>query len=277
MACKMIKKGILGAALGAGALALLFGTAAPSYVKTAFHRVRNTAKSNVSVEFEIDRARQLLADLEPAIRENVQNLARTEETVATLKTHLAKDRAEMEKVGKEVVALHDALKGRTKLASNRSTTYSTEEMQADLANKFTHYKQLKLIVKEKEAVLAAKEKEVQAGHDLLKNIHDQKAALLTKIEEIEARHKAIEASKSYNEFNFDETPLAQVKAAVAELESRLNTEAREVELLNKYGEKGGSVFTSDPSRDVTKEVEAEFNCQDGASCTADEAGSKSSL
>jgi hypothetical protein len=39
MVCSIMKKGLLGAALSAGALFLVFGTSAPSYVRTAFHKV----------------------------------------------------------------------------------------------------------------------------------------------------------------------------------------------------------------------------------------------
>src|SRR5438067_413748 len=78
MVCKMVKKGIVGAALGAGALALLFGTSAPSYIKTAFCKVRQTAKGSVPIQFEIDRARQEVVDLEPAIHQNLENLTRAE-------------------------------------------------------------------------------------------------------------------------------------------------------------------------------------------------------
>lgn len=80
----MIKKGILGAALGAGALYLAFGTSAPSYVKTAFHKVRHNVKASVPVQFEIDRARELIAGLEPSIRDNIELLARQEEDVKIL-------------------------------------------------------------------------------------------------------------------------------------------------------------------------------------------------
>ena len=44
MMCAMVKKGLVGAALGAGALFLVFGTSAPSYVKTAFHKVRQKSR-----------------------------------------------------------------------------------------------------------------------------------------------------------------------------------------------------------------------------------------
>ena len=45
MVCSMVKKGVLGAVLGAGTLFLVFGTSAPSYVKTAFHKFRQGAKT----------------------------------------------------------------------------------------------------------------------------------------------------------------------------------------------------------------------------------------
>ena len=57
MVCSLIKKGLLGAALGAGTLFLVFGTSAPSYVKTAFHKMRQTAKDSIDPRFEIERAR----------------------------------------------------------------------------------------------------------------------------------------------------------------------------------------------------------------------------
>ena len=56
MVCSLVKKGVLGTALGAGALFLVFGTSAPSYVRTAFHKVRHKAQDRIPTQFEIDRA-----------------------------------------------------------------------------------------------------------------------------------------------------------------------------------------------------------------------------
>ena len=69
---------LLGAALGAGALFLVFGTSAPSYVRTAFHKVRQNVKSAVPPQFEIDRARQAIEDLKPMFDQNKETLARAE-------------------------------------------------------------------------------------------------------------------------------------------------------------------------------------------------------
>ena len=68
MACSLIKKGLLGATLSAGALYLAFGTDSLSYVWTAFHKVRDNAKSSVPVQFEIDRVRGEINNLEPTIK-----------------------------------------------------------------------------------------------------------------------------------------------------------------------------------------------------------------
>ena len=95
MVCSMVKKAVLGAALGAGALYLVFGTSAPSYVRTAFCKVRHNAKDAVPVQFEIDRAREEIADLEPAIKDNIETLARAE--------------VEVEHLDREIVTTQDNL------------------------------------------------------------------------------------------------------------------------------------------------------------------------
>src|SRR6202007_899626 len=78
MVCSMVKKGLLGAALGAGTLFLVFGTSAPSYIKTAFCSLRQSAKDSIPPQFEIDRARDEIAGLTPQIEKNIEMLARAE-------------------------------------------------------------------------------------------------------------------------------------------------------------------------------------------------------
>ena len=90
MVCSMVKKGLIGAALGAGALFLVFGTHAPSYVKTAYPQGHAaTSKDAVPLPFDIDRAREEIASLEPAIRDNIEKLARAEVEVEHLDKEIA--------------------------------------------------------------------------------------------------------------------------------------------------------------------------------------------
>lgn len=83
MVCSMVKKSVLGAALGAGALFLVFGTSAPSYVKTAFHKVRQNVKESIDPQFDIDRARQEIESLKPMFDQNKETLARMKSKLKT--------------------------------------------------------------------------------------------------------------------------------------------------------------------------------------------------
>ena len=59
------------------------------------------------------------------------------------------------------------------------------------------------------------------------------------------------------EFTFDDTALARAKQTVAELDRKLEVLARVAEQEGRYAEKGIPVPV-EPTRDVSKEIEAEF-------------------
>src|SRR5205823_6463465 len=109
MMCKMVKRGVLGAAIGAGALALLFGAHAPSYVKTAFHSFRQGVKDRVPPEYQIKVARQQLAELEPAISRCLEEVARAEVQVEHQEADLVASHERHERDGKAIVALRQHL------------------------------------------------------------------------------------------------------------------------------------------------------------------------
>src|SRR5262245_58471837 len=110
MVCSMVKKGLLGATLGAGALFLIFGTSAPSYVKTAFQKVRQNAKEIASPQFEIDRARGEIADLKPAFDQNKETLARDEVEAEHLEREVATVQANLNQEKTVIQAMHAKLK-----------------------------------------------------------------------------------------------------------------------------------------------------------------------
>jgi len=109
MVCSLAKKAVLGTALTAGALYLVFGTSAPSYVRTAFHKVRHTAKNAVPVQFDIDRAREEIASLEPAIKDNIEILARAEVETESLEREITAIKTNIASEKKAMLALRESL------------------------------------------------------------------------------------------------------------------------------------------------------------------------
>jgi chromosome segregation ATPase len=267
MACKMIKKGLLTAALGAGALALLFGTAAPSYVKTAFHKIRHNAKDAVPIQFQIERARQQVADLEPAIHLNRESIASAEVDVERLEKELAAGQANLTQETKEILALRKCLDtGDLKLTG--SVSYTPDEIKAELTHRMDRFKQVKQILKEKQETFKARQKAVISGRKQLAEMSAAKQALLTKIDGIEARLRSIEATQAANEFSFDDSELARVKESVSDLEKRVEVMARVAEQEGRIAEKGVPVLI-EPTRDVLREIDAEFGASRGSTTTAD--------
>jgi chromosome segregation ATPase len=268
----MVKKGLLGAALGTGALFLVFGTSAPSYVKTAFHKVRQSAKDTVSPQFEIDRARNEIAALKPMFDQNKETLARAEVEVEHLEREIGTIQANLDRAQKTIVSLKDSLKtGDFRLAGHVTDTAS--EVKAELAHRLDHYNYTADLLKQKEATLKAKRKVIHAAHEQLEDLRTQKSTLLARLANIEARLKMIEATQSKNEFNFDGSALARAKQTVSELESRLDVMARVAEIEGRYGDLDGPSSYVDPHRDVIKEVDEKFG-QSGSN-PAPKSGDKS--
>jgi chromosome segregation ATPase len=269
MVCKVVKKGLLGAALSAGALYLAFGTSAPSYVKTAFHKARHVAKDSVPIQFEIERARQEIANLEPAILNNREELARAEVDVEHLEREITAVKGNLAKEKAAMVALRDGLStGDLKLAGHVS--YTAEEVKAELAGRLDHYRNVSKILANKQETLKARQKAVFAARQKLAEMANQKRQLATQLEMIQARLQQIEATQDKNEFNFDDSALSRAKQSVADLEKRLEVKARVAEMEGRFS--GASYPELEPGRDVIKEIDAEFN---GPEAGSEKAGDKS--
>ena len=258
MVCSMVKKGLLGAALGAGTLFLVFGTSAPSYIKTAFCKMRQSAKDAIDPQFEIERARNDIANLQPAFDQNKEVLARAEVAAEHLEREIGTIQANLEREKATIMALRDKVKaGDFRLTGHVADT--AEEIKAQLANRKDHYVYTTGILKEKQEVLKAKRRTIEAAHQKLENLRSQKATLLARLANIEAKLQLIEATQGGNEFNFDDSALSQAKKTVSELEERLEIMARRAEIEGRYGDLDGkSTSFVDPRRDVVKEVDEAF-------------------
>jgi len=240
----------------AGALYVAFGTSAPSYVRTAFCKARHSVKDSVPITFEIDRARQQIADLEPAILDNREELARAEvdadhleREIVALKANLSKERTAMVAVGESLST------GNLKLAGH-SVSYTPDELKADLASRMDQYRRGNELLSYREPTLKARLQTVAAARKKLAEMDLAKKKLATQLDAIQARLNAIEATQQKNEFNFDDSALARAKQTVSDLERRLEVKSRVAEMDGRYP--GGGVPAVEPDRDVLKEFDAEF-------------------
>jgi chromosome segregation ATPase len=256
----MVKKGVVGAALGAGTLFLVFGTSAPSYVKTAFHKVRQNVKESVDPQFEIDRARQDIENLKPMFDQNKETLARAEVEAESLEGEVVRMQASLDTAKQTILAMQHKLKTGDFRLAGHNIIDTPENIKADLAERLDHYDYTVDTLKQKQEVLKAKHKIIRAAHEQLSNLRQQKTTLLAKLSNIEAKLRVLEANQTKNEFNFDDgSTLSRAKKTIADLEKRLNVMSHRAEIDGRYGELDGGPSTYvDPHRDVVKEVDEKF-------------------
>jgi len=256
MVCKMVKKGILGAALGTGVLALLFGTDAPSYMRTAFTNIRQSAKENIPPQFQIDRARQELASLDPAIDKCIEKVARAEYQVDKLKGEIVADR---EGLGLEAKAL---VAKRSEIGSGdvQRTGGMSSDLKHELAWQLDHYRDGRKALVEKEETLTQRVQGAQALHEKLENMKKARLTLLGKIEAIEAKLRKVEARQAASQETFnDGGALDRVKKTIAEVEEQVDVMHRIVSNRDRYAAKGHATTAVEPNRNILQEIDSEFS------------------
>jgi chromosome segregation ATPase len=254
--CSLVKKAVVGSALAAGALYLAFGTSAPSYVRTAAHKVRTSAKGAVPVQFDIDRAREEIAGLEPAIKDGIAQVAQARVEIQGLEREIAATRANLDREKTAMQALRTSLDtGDYRLAG--PVRYTEDEVKLDLKRRLDSYKTGKSTLENREGTLKAKVKTLAAAERQLKQMAEARRTLATKVEEIEARLRMIETTRSDRDFHFDDSALARAKESISDLEKRLDVLTEQAEMEGRYSDTGVPVGI-EPGRDVVKELDAEF-------------------
>ncbi len=233
----MIKK-----TLFAGAAVLLLavfflGRGAVSYVTTAVNRVQDQVKSNVPVKFEIERARNMIKDLDPEIARNMHLIAREEVEVAKLQRQLEQNEKQLAKSEGEILRLKGDLESNRSQFVYAGRSYSAFEVKTDLANRFAHHKTVEATVDQLQRILRARQNGLKAARDKLESMMAAKRQLAVEIENLEARLKMVEVAQTTSQFNFDDSQLARTRDLINEISTRLDvTEkmmAQQVELSDR--------------------------------------------
>ena len=252
MVCSLVKKSVLGAALGAGTLFLVFGTHAPSYVKTAFHKVRQNVKESVDPQFEIDRARQDIENLKPMFDQNKETLARAEVEAENLEREVSTMQANLDQAKKTILAMQNKLKtGDFRLTGHIADT--ADNIKAELAKRLDHYDYTSDTLKQKQEVLRPSGKIIKAAHEQLSkpSISRNRCCLrswpTSKPGYVSSRRRRPRTSST--SMTAARCPAPSRRSA--ELEKRLNVMAHRAAIDGRYGDldSPSTLCRSPPRRD----------------------------
>jgi hypothetical protein len=222
----MIKKAIL-LMLGIGlTMGVLFGRNAASYVSTTYHRLTSSVEDAVPVDFQIDRARQMVRDLDPEIRRSMHVIAKEEVALEQLNTQIVGNQQKVDKDREAILRLQTDLGQNKKQFHYASRTYTCDEVKQDLSRRFNRFKVSDDTLGSMKQMRDAREKNLDAARQKLSAMINARRKLEVDVQNLEAKRKLVEVAQASSEYVFDDSQLARAKELINDIRTRLDVAAK---------------------------------------------------
>lgn len=233
-----------------------------SYFSTAVSDVRNSVRRKVPIEFELKRARNLIRQIDPQVRESRRDVARSEVAMEHLKANIqglrvAVVRGEV-KVRRLRAAINDgeftpATYGTSFGASYRSE-YAEVRLRQDLIRSFDLLKSQTRLCKSKESLYARQTKVMAAAREKLLAIRSEKQNLEDLVTSLETQKRSNDAmAAAAKNFKFDTSPLGKARKLLDSIETRLRVQQKLIQ--EDLYELAGIPEEEEMRRDILKEVD----------------------
>ncbi len=230
----MLKKILIGSAIAVGLGTFVFGRDTISYLRTGCRNVRQAVKAEVPVEFEIERARTMVDQLVPDIRQCMHVIAEQQVDIEHLTAALDRKSGELGRQKDAIMAL------KTDLGSGKSTfTYASQkftsnDVKRDLSNRFERYKAAEEMLAADKKILAAREQTLVANRDKLEGLMQAKKDLEVKLEQLQARLQTVKAAEAVSQLAIDDSNLSHARKLIDDLNKQLDVKQRVMETEVKF-------------------------------------------
>ncbi|BBO31519.1 hypothetical protein [Lacipirellula parvula] len=222
----MIKKLVIGT-LGVGVLGgALTATNLGSYLTTGYRQVSDSVEGTVPMTFQIDRARNMVRDLEPEIRHSMHVIAKEEVEVAELDKRLETAVAKAEKDKSEIMRLQSDLSSGKNVFRYAGHSYSEGEVKEDLARRFNRYKTVDGTLESLQQMRDARQRNLDAAREKLTAMVGAQRQLQVDVENLEAKLKLVEVAEASSDFQFDDSKLARAKQLMVDIRTKLDVAAK---------------------------------------------------
>jgi chromosome segregation ATPase len=226
--------------------------------------VRKAVKAEVPLEFEIQRARELVENLVPDIRNCMHVIAEQQVDIENLHADIAARGGDLSQQKQAILALRGDLGSGNTQFVYASRTYTSEQVRRDLATRFERFKAAEQLLARDRQILQAREEALSHNEEKLDQMLVSKGDLEVQIEQLEARLNAVQAKQTVATLEIDDSQLAQAKKLIRELNKQLDVREK---MLDAQGKFSGLIPVDTepqiPVEDVTEKIDAYFQDKDG--------------
>lgn len=255
----MFKKSITGLGLLAVGSYLWMGTSLGSYVSTGYQQTKSYFQGQVPIEFEIKRAKHLVAELVPDIRTTMKSIAEEEVKIRRLENELVSMEDNLQKERGAILALKETLsKGLTSYKIG-SHSVSHDALRNELNSRFNSYRRLEGVLKAKQEILSSQRTHLTAAKEKYNNLVQSKQELEVELAALESKLKMVEAKKAENHIQIDDSELSRVRELINNINDRLEVE---IKLSESDGTLLKQIRTEDiPPVDLEAQIDTYFDSE----------------
>jgi peptidoglycan hydrolase CwlO-like protein len=242
--CKKI--GVAALAIVAG-LFIVKSTYLGAYARTAWGKMKHTAKAQVPIEFQIESLRNEVSQLVPDMRGHCHAIAQELVAVENLRNEVADIRTSLDKQKEVVREMNHDLKTGTATVVFNGHSVSASRLRDRLARELASCKRCAEGLKAKEQLLEAKERGLEAAREQLAGMKTQKEQLEVQIAQLEADVKTLRVAQTHSNFQLDDSRLATIKAQLADIRDQLRVEKIAGELNGAFSNELGETEAKTPT------------------------------
>ena len=251
-----MKKWIVGLAILVVVSMGVFGADLWSYARTGTAWVTQSVKSQIPLEFELQRARQLVGELVPDIQANMHVIATEEVEVQHLEAEIKEADTRLAVQKRQILALRGDLGSARAVFCYGRREYTRDQLKVDLVRRLEAYRQAEATQRSKHQLLEARTRSLTAAEGNLAGMHDAKRRLEVELENMSARIKMVQAAETSSKLALDGSKLSQAKRSITSLKKRLDVAQKMIEREGYLTE--GIPVDEAPERDITAEIDAYF-------------------
>lgn len=230
----MLKKILIGSAIAVGLGTFVFGRDTISYLRTGCRSVRQAVKAEVPVEFEIERARTMVDQLVPDIRQCMHVIAEQQVDIEHLTAALDRKTGELGRQKDAIMALKSDLGSGKSTFTYASQKFTSNDVKRDLSNRFERYKAAEEMLAADKKILAAREQTLVANRDKLEGLMQAKKDLEVKLEQLQARLQTVKAAETVSQLAIDDSNLSHARKLIDDLNKQLDVKQRVLETEAKF-------------------------------------------
>ncbi|MEO0532006.1 MAG: hypothetical protein AAF266_15745 [Planctomycetota bacterium] len=269
----MLKKIVVSTLLVGLVGGLTVGGDAFSYLSTACNRAGDSVQRAVPVEFQIDRARQMVRDLAPEVRRSMEVIAKEEIALERLNEQIEAQSAKAEKSEREIMRLQSDLSDDRDVFRYAGHSYERSEVVEDLSRRFTRHKVADETLTHLKEMQRARSANLDAARQKLTAMIAAQKKLETDILNLDAKRQLVEVAQASSDVvALDESQLSRAKGLIADIRSRLDVASRLANADTSYT--GEIQLDPAESQDVQEQVAAYFGLQKGEATVSVEKGGK---